>query len=114
MKGILSAVIGAIGVLCIVNRLAGVIVAYFPYILIFIGIYIIIDSIIFLSSKKKGGYALFVIELVIGIVALTLGILLLTVPEVYQYASIIFGSILIIVGIFELLLLLKKRKAPQR
>ena len=104
IDGLLGAVIAAFGVLFIVRKLAWIIVQYIPYLLIFIGALLILDSILFIMFRGKKNYLVCGIELAIGCVSLTLGLLLIFVDDFAEYASIVFGIILIAVSIYQLLL----------
>ncbi len=104
IDGLLGAVIAAFGVLFIVKRLAWIIVQYIPYLLIFLGGLLILDSIIFIIVRSKRDYLVFGLEIALGIVSLTLGLLLIFVDDFADYASIVFGIILIALSIYQLLL----------
>ncbi len=113
VNGMLSAFIGAFGVLFIVSKLAWIIVAYIPFILLFIGSYLIIDSILFVTVRGKKQFLAFGIELALGAIALTLGVCLLTIDDFAEYASIVFGVILIVLAVFLLFKLLTTKKATK-
>ncbi len=110
VTGILSAFIGAFGVLFIVRNLASIIFAYIPYMMIFMGAYLIIDSIILITSRRKNDYTMFSIELVIGIASLVLGICLIFVDDFHKYTSLIFGIILLAIGAYNLIMFMFSRK----
>ena len=110
VTGILSAFIGAFGVLFIVRNLASIIFAYIPFMLIFMGAYLIIDSIILITSRRKNDYTLFSIELIIGIAALVIGICLIYVDDFAKYTSLVFGIILLAIGAYNLILFMFSRR----
>ena len=110
VTGILSAFIGAFGVLFIVRNLASIIFAYIPFMLIFMGAYLIIDSIILITSRRKNDYTLFSIELIIGIAALVIGICLIYVDDFAKYTSLVFGIILLAIGSYNLILFMFSRR----
>lgn len=109
MSGFMSAAILAFGILFIVNNLAGIIFSYIPYILIVWGFYMFVDAFLLRFVRHNNSILIFVIELVLGAVAITLGFCLLYVDGFYEYAGLIFGIILILAGVYQLLQLFSKK-----
>ena len=109
MSGFMSAAILAFGILFIVNNLAGIIFSYIPYILIVWGFYMFVDAFLLRFVRNNNNIMIFVIELVLGAVAITLGFCLLYVDGFYEYAGLIFGIILILAGVYQLLQLFSKK-----
>lgn len=89
----------AFGIMFMIDKLAGIIFAYIPYFLIALGALFLLDAIILIATTKKASTR-FYIELVIGVIALVLGILLICVNGFADYASIVFGVILILYAVY--------------
>ena len=96
----------AFGILFIAKELGWLILEYIPYILIVLGIIILIDAILIMAIKQRKNILAFIYELILGITALVLGILLLTSDEFREYASLVFGITLIVYAIFILIVAL--------
>ena len=110
MSGFLSAAILAFGILFIVSNLAGIIFAYIPYILITWGFYMFVDAFIFRFARHNNNLLFFVIELVLGAISITLGFCLLYVDGFAEYAGLIFGIILILAAVYQLLQMFSKKQ----
>ena len=109
-NGIVSAAVGAFGVYFIVDHLAGIIIGYIPYLLIFIGGYLIIDSILYLTVRHGKDNLIFGIELALGAVSLTLGFCLLFIDDFKEYASLMFGIILILIAIQQIIMFIMSKQ----
>ena len=96
----------AFGILFMVKKLGWLILDFIPYLLIVLGVIIIIDAILIMAVKQRRNLFAFVFELVSGIVALVLGILLLTNDDFREFASLVFGITLIVYAIFIVLVAL--------
>ena len=96
----------AFGILFIAKELGWLILEYIPYILIVLGVIILIDAILIMAIKQRKNIFAFTYELILGIVALVLGILLLTSDDFREYASLVFGITLIVYAVFILLVAL--------
>ena len=103
-SGIMSAAIAAFGVYFIVDHLAGIIIGYIPYLLIFIGGYLIIDSFLYLTVRHGKENLVFGVELALGAVSLALGLCLLFIDDFKEYASLMFGIILILIAVQQIIM----------
>ena len=92
----------AFGIYCIVNNIVGIILGIIPWILIVIGSIAIIDSLLMILQRKQKNIPVFVFEIVLGTVLVTLGICLLVVSGFADVAGIIFGVALIVYAIFQI------------
>ncbi|MBO7369285.1 MAG: hypothetical protein J6U25_03270 [Clostridia bacterium] len=89
----------ALGITVIWQNLASVLLALLPILLIVLGSVILIDAFLYFFVRK-GSVLWFVVELIIAAVLIALGICILTIAEVRNVASIIFGVVLIILAIY--------------
>ncbi|MCR5741526.1 MAG: hypothetical protein K6G38_03610 [Gammaproteobacteria bacterium] len=105
-----GALVIGFGVFFIIYKLAGLLVTFIPILLISIGSVFVLDVLLLLLAHKSRNVGLIVIELVFGLVCITLGILLLTVDSFKQYAALVFGIALCIYAVYSLvnILFLKK------
>ena len=109
-EGVLSGVVIALGVFCIVENLLSYFVSVIPYILIAVGAVFVLDACIAEFSRKDVGFPRFLFELVMGAACLVLGLCLLFVASFRSSASLIFGSGLIVFGAYRLVELIAKKK----
>ena len=91
------------GIFFIVAQLAGILVQFIPILLITLGSALILDAFLLIIVHKSKDMFSIVLELVFGIVAVTLGILLLFVEGFKEYASLVFGISLIVYGAYILI-----------
>jgi hypothetical protein len=102
----LSAVIISFGVLFAELRLALIFFSYIPWLLIFAGAIATVDAIL-KKIFEDNNYAL-IIELIIGIVVLTLGILLKFIPGFADFSSIMLGIVMILYAVYLLIMVFAK------
>jgi len=107
--GLIGVVIISFGLLFIVNKLAGVIIAYIPWLLLVFGIVLIVDTFLGKFIRKESNNLNFIIKLVVGIVAFVLGLCLLIIDGFLKYSSIIVGIVMIIYAIYLLFLVFLKK-----
>ena len=95
------------GITFIVNNLASVILGLLldllPFYVMVMGAIILIDAfLLFFTNKQKSKdkIAWFVIELIVGIIAIALGICILVIDEIRAVAPILLGVLLAVLGIF--------------
>ena len=101
----------AFGIYCIVNNIVGIILGIIPWILIVIGSIAIIDSLLMILQRKQKNIPVFVFEIILGTVLVTLGICLLVVSGFADVAGIIFGVALIVYAIFQIInIMIEKKK----
>ena len=72
-----------------------------------VGGIIIIDAIMDIVGKR--GQSTWLVKLIVGVIALALGICLLAIPEFRQYASLVLGIILIIYAVLIALQAVSKK-----
>ena len=98
--GIMGVIVVSLGILFIVNKLAGIIFAFIPWFLIVFGCAIIIDSLLGRYSRNNNNMTELIIKLVVGIVSIILGICLRLIDGFAEYASLVLGIIMIIYSIY--------------
>ncbi len=113
-NGMISAAVAAFGTYFIIDDLSHIIVGYIPYLLIFVGGYLIVDSILYLTVRHGKEYLVFGIELALGAVSLTLGLCLLFVDDFYKYASLMFGIILILIAVQQIILFVMEKQRGKK
>lgn len=99
-NGILGIVLFTFGLMFIVHKLAGIIIDFIPLFLIVLGCVIITDAFLGKYSRKDDNLTQFIIKIVIGSIALLLGICLKLIKGFTEYASVILGILLIIYSIY--------------
>lgn len=97
---IIGSALIAFGILFAGHELFWIIFNYVPWFLMILGALIIIDSVI--KKLNENNNAVFIAELIIGIIILTLGILLKCIPKFTEFSSIMLGIILIIYAVYSL------------
>ena len=103
--GIGGGAIIAFGITMIVYKLLAnwFIYWFVPFIFIVLGAFLIGEAFLMFFLRREKKTTVFVVELVLGVVLLTLGILAVAIPEVqFNAFNIIEGVILIAAGLFVL------------
>ncbi|MBQ7352252.1 MAG: DUF308 domain-containing protein [Clostridia bacterium] len=85
----------AIGMMFIVNKVAGVVFLFIPWFLFILGLVAIADAFLGKFTREENNIH-FVIKLTIGIISFILGLLLMVINGFADYASIILGLLLIV------------------
>ena len=104
ISGIFGAIFIGIGIASIVLNYAAFVLTCIPFLLISLGFFAMVDAFLLKFVRKEKSLLAFILELVIGAICFTLGILLLTVDEFVGYAGLILGIALIIFGVFSLVI----------
>ena len=112
VDGIIGAAIIAFGLLFAGNELTWVIFNYIPFLLMAIGVIFIADAIIKIIKDNGKTTVKYIIELIIGVIALALGLCLKFINGFSDFCSVILGVVLIIYSIylFSTILLSKPEK----
>jgi len=97
-NGIIGIAIFTLGILFMVNKLAGIIVAFIPWFLIVLGTVIIIDAFLGKFLREENNLTYFIIKIVIGAVSLILGLCLKLIDNFAEYSAIILGILMIIIA----------------
>ena len=105
MEGVINAFLFALGLLFVIERggVAGIIFTFFPFVLMCIGGVLLLDALLMTVQRKEKNTVKLVFELVLGVVALVLGICLRFVDKFPIKASLILGIMLIALGTLQLL-----------
>ena len=112
---ILGSVIAALGLYFIVDgSIVSKIIGIIPFILIVTGGCVVADAILLKTVREKNNNKKFAIELTVGIVAIVLGILILTVPFFRKALSVIIGILLIAGSVYYLIGMFKKEKGEKK
>lgn len=103
--------VGAVsfGIMFMVDRLAGILLNYVPYLMIAIGIAIIVEAFLTKFARYNSTVE-FVITLVVGIVITALGFCLMFITEWQKVAAVVFGCILIATSLYTLITLFLSRE----
>lgn len=110
MQGVMGVVITALGIMFIANKLASLIFVYIPWFLLVLGAVTILDAFLGKYSRNESDNINFIIKLVVGIVALVLGLCLKLIDGFAEYASIILGILMIIYSIYIIFIVFTKGK----
>ena len=101
--GMTGGILIAIGIFLYGNTsVINAIINLVPWLVTILGAVFIADAVVGIIQKRLG-FAQFLISLIIGAVTLTLGICFLTIDSFRNVASLIFGIIMIIYGVFQLI-----------
>lgn len=98
----------AIGIWFIVDNLASMILVYIPFFLIVVGCIFIVDAILAIAVRKEGVVA-FVVEVLIGAIALTLGCCLRYVDGFAEYTALIVGIVIILYSVYSIIKIFMKK-----
>ena len=98
----------AVGIWFIVDNLAQMILSYIPFFLIVVGCIFIIDAILAIAVRKEGIVG-FIVEFVIGAVALTLGCCLRYVSGFAEYTALIVGIVIIFYSVYSIVKIFMKK-----
>lgn len=114
-RGVIAgAVVAALGVYFMVDgSIVSKIIGIIPYILIVMGACVIADSILLRVVRDKENTKKFVLELIIGILAVVLGVLILTVGFFRKALAVIIGILLIAGSVYYLIGMFKKGGAEK-
>lgn len=107
-SGLMGAGLIALGILFIINELALLIFYFVPWLLIVSSLVIIGDSII--KKKTQNNNAVFISELIVGIVVLALGLCLKFIPGFITFSSIMLGIVMILASIYLFVMVFTKNK----
>ncbi|MBQ8545509.1 MAG: hypothetical protein IJ437_01035 [Clostridia bacterium] len=103
--------VGAVsfGIMFMIEKLAHILLAYVPYLMIAIGIAVIIEA--FLSKfARYNSIVEFIITLIVGMGITALGFCLMFIPGWTNIAAVVFGCILIAISLYTLISLFLSRK----
>ena len=100
----------AIGIFFIVANAVAFIFAVIPYILIVFGSGIVIDAFLGYFAREERILGIFIVKLIVGAALITVGALLLAIPEFADYVALIVGIALILLAIDSIVLEFIKAK----
>lgn len=107
--GIASGFFLSIGILCFIeNIVLTILTRVIPVLLIVLGAYAIVDAVYKLMTKGDRNTILF--EVIFGVIALTLGLLLMFVEAFQNYAGLLIGIIFIIYSGLMIYMLVTDKK----
>jgi hypothetical protein len=95
-NGMLGVVLFTLGLMFMVHKLAGIIVTFIPWFMIVLGGVIIIDAFLGKYSRNNESLTTFIIKIVVGSIALILGLCLRLIDNFAEYAAVIMGVLMII------------------
>lgn len=102
LNGILGSASLALGILAIIDNIAGILLAVIPWILIALGALVIVDTLLLIFWRKEKRKLIIIVQCILGIALLTLGICLLTIDSFKRFAGIVLGVALIVYAIYSL------------
>lgn len=111
VNGLLGVVIVTLAILFMVNKIAYIIISFIPWFLIVFGCGIIADTLLGKFVRHDESLTQFILKLVIGGLSIILGILLLSIDEFLEYASLILGIIMIVYAIYIIINIFLKTKS---
>ena len=112
IEGILGTIILSLGILFMVHKLAGLIFAYIPWLLVVFGCVVLIDAFLGKYTRNESIVS-FVIKLVVGVVAIVLGLCLELIDGFVEYASIILGIVMILYSAYMIYNFFVKNKSAE-
>lgn len=111
ISGMLGSLILSLGILFLASKLAGIIFAYIPWFLIVLGGVAIADSLIGKFIRKNIKTFEFVVKLVVGVLAIALGLCLKFIDGFMEYASILLGIFMIMYSAYMLYVYFSSKKS---
>lgn len=103
---LLGGAVIALGVFSIVYDIAAILLAILPFLLLVFGVFSLSESFLMLFGRGDRNRPLFIIEIIIGVIAVALGILVLSIEEVSMASGIIFGVMILFSGVYTLIAVL--------
>ena len=108
-SGIWGVITLSFGIVFLIEKLAGIIFVFIPWLLIVLGSVFVIDALLFRFYKNNDKLITFVVEIIIGVISLILGILLVVIDGFMEYASIVLGIIMIVYAVLLITKTLKNK-----
>ncbi len=108
-NGLIGVILGAFGSMVIVRNLAGILLDFIPWIMISVGVLIIADSFLRFFLRKDVSLAVFIVELVVGSLVTAAGFCVKFIDDFANFASVVFGIVLIIYSLFIIFTTLIKK-----
>lgn len=99
LSGFLGAILIGFGIMFISDRMADIIINFVPWCLIAIGATLAIDAFLVKFVKKDATTTRFVGELVLGLLAVALGVCLKVITGFANYATAMLGAFMIVYAI---------------
>lgn len=99
INGIIGSLLISLGIVFVINKLAGIVFIFIPWFLIVIGAVLVLECILGYIVRKDMLLVEFIIKLIIAIIAIVLGICLLAIDGFAEYSSILLGIVMIIYSI---------------
>lgn len=110
INGIIGVGVLALGLMFLSHNLAGIIFAYIPWLLIVFGVVVIADGLLDKFVKKDSRLLPFILKMILGVLAIVLGVCLILIDGFLEYSSIIIGVLLIAYAGYILYLSLIKKQ----
>jgi len=108
-NGLIGMLLSAFGSMIIVRNLAGIIFEFIPWIMLFVGALIIADSFLRYFLRKDIHITVFITELAVGIVVTVLALCVRFIDDFANFASVVFGIVLIVYSLFIIFTTLVKK-----
>lgn len=110
-SGMIGVLLSSLGILFIVNKLAGVIFALIPWFLIVLGCVLIVDAFLGKYSRKENNLVEFIIKIVLGSIAIILGLCLKLIDGFLEYAVLILGILMLVYSIYLVFNIIFKKQS---
>ncbi len=108
-NGLIGMLLSAFGSMIIVRNLAGIIFEFIPWIMLSVGALIIADSFLRYFLRKDIHITVFIAELAVGIIVTVLGFCVRFIDDFANFASVVFGIVLIVYSLFIIFTALVKK-----
>ena len=103
---LLGGAVIALGVFSIVYNVATLILLILPFVMIVVGVFSLTEAFMMMFVRGDRNKPLFIAEVIIGIIMVTLGILIFSVEGVSKASGIIFGIMILFAGVYTLIMVL--------
>ena len=108
--GLGGALILTLGIFFIARDALGFLFAITPFLLIVLGSLFVIEAFLSYFANNNKNKGLFVVRLIVGIAFVTIGILLLTIPEFAKWVGLIIGIAFILIALSAIISEFNKAK----
>lgn len=105
MSGLIGVGVLSLGIMFIASKLAGLIFAYIPWVLIVLGLVLMADGLINKFVNKSEVMLTFVLKMILAVIAITLGLCLRLIDGFAEYASIVLGVLMIAYSLYMIVTL---------
>ena len=105
-KALLGGAVIALGVFSFVYNIALILLLLLPFLMLVVGVFSVTEAFVMLFVRGERNKPLFITEIVIAVVMITLGILILSIEAVGNASGIIFGIMVLFAGVYTMIMTL--------